>query len=36
MRFILSALEGQDVDEIFKNVKRDEEMNQYRDVLFRQ
>ena len=35
MYFITSALEGRSVDEIFHDIKTDEEMNRYRNVFFR-
>lgn len=35
MYFIKSALEGRSIDAIFRDIKRDEEMNLYRDEFFR-
>jgi len=35
MYFIKSALDGRQVDEIYRDIKSDEEMNQYRNVFFR-
>jgi len=35
MYFITSALEGRKVDDIFRDIKRDDVINRYRDVFFR-
>ena len=35
MYFLVSALEGRDIEGIFNDIKRDEEINKYRNIFFR-